>query len=64
MASNADVKSLVDEITTLGQSISNNATNDAEEQRRVLKAATKKLGFALELPRETVQRISWGVKSL
>lgn len=63
MASNTEIKSLVDEITTLESSLSKNGTNESEGQRRALRAAVKKLGFALESPFETLDRTVLGVSS-
>lgn len=64
MASNLEIKSLVDEITSLGSSVSKNGTNESEEQRRQLRVAAKKLGFALERPFETLERIAFWVSSI
>lgn len=61
MASNVEVKHLVDEIASLGSSVSKNDTDESEEQRRALRAAAKKLGFALERPVETLERIAFWV---
>lgn len=61
MALNAEVKLLVDEITNLGSRDLKNGTNESEEQRRALRAATKKLGFALERPFETLERLAFWV---
>lgn len=64
MESNPAIRSLVDEIAVLGQSISENNTGGSDEKRQELRAATKKLGFALEKPYETLERIAFWVRSL
>lgn len=61
MALNAEVKLLVDEIASLGSSDSKNGTNESEKQRQALRAATKKLSFALERPYETLERLAYWV---
>ena len=60
MASNAQVKNLVDEVSKLGGNIS---TTDGipEDRRQALRAAVKALTFALEQPYETLERITFQV---
>ena len=59
MESSVDVKSVIDEITILGQKVSKDTANESEEDRQALRAAAKKLGFALEVPFETLQRLAF-----
>ena len=61
MADNAEVKTLLEEVSKLGGSIPS-TDGIPEDHRQALRAAVKALNFALEQPYETLERINFQVR--